>query len=295
MPQILPAYKVPKVSVIIPVYNVEQTLKDCLASLVRQTYDDYEIIVIDNGSIDKTREIIEGFRSNYPRVRYLLEPKRGRGAARNAGIRASSGEIIAMTDSDCIVSENWIAELVKPIAQEDETAVMGFQKDLLKNYWTKNIQKAEWEYYKKISCAKYISFIDTKNFAIKSSVLKGLMFDAELKNCEDVDLYLRLKKTAKIRFNPDIKVNHNHRNSFMSVIKIYFDRGYWGIIIYKKYKKNKELRKQLALKDISFKGFFLFPFYAAYQFIKSTPGRAFFILVRGIAWRAGIIYGMIKK
>lgn len=281
----------PKISVVIPAYNAEKTLKDCLESVLDQTYDNYEVVVIDNNSIDRSKDIIKEYQSKSGKIIYVFEPRRGRGAARNTGIEKASGEIILTTDSDCIAPRNWIEELTKPIIYEGEVAVLGFEEDLIKNYWTKNIQNANRKFLEKNVEGKYIQHIDTKNFAIKSSIMKKLKFDANLGNFEDLDLYVRLKKNGiKMRFLPHITVGHNHRSSFIGVIRMNFDRGYWTTKIFKKHKSN-ELRNEPMFESISFLNFIKFPFWMILQFLTRPLGESFFIFVSELSWRLGIIFG----
>lgn len=286
--------KNPKVSVIIPAYDAEKTLIQCLNSVLNQNYKNYEVIVVDNNSADKTKEIIKEFQNKSKKVKYVFEEKKGRGAARNSGIKRAKGKIIVMTDSDCIVPKNWIFEITRPIIKENESAVMGSEKPLTENYWTKNIQKANSEFIKRNLKGKYISHIDTKNFAIKTSIAKKLMFDSNLGAFEDFELYLRLKKITKIKFNPSIIVGHNHKNSFVNVADTNFNRAYWTTKIYEKY-KNTEFKNEVMFESILLKNFLLFPLWMVLQFIKRPIGEAFFIFVSEISWRTGLIWSLIKR
>ena len=104
-----PLPQVPKVSVVVASYNGAATLRTCLQSLEAIEYPDYEIILVDDGSTDTTTEIASGF----PRVRFFRhESNQGLGVARNTGIAAAVGEIIAFTDSDCRADEDWLFYLV---------------------------------------------------------------------------------------------------------------------------------------------------------------------------------------
>src|SRR5256886_7883243 len=102
----LPRY--PKVSVVIASYNGERTLKACLESLARLNYPDCEVILVDDGSTDSTPEIAKEF----PRVRSLRQDHHGLSVARDTGIAAATGEIVAFTDSDCRADEDWLYYLV---------------------------------------------------------------------------------------------------------------------------------------------------------------------------------------
>lgn len=280
----------PKISVIIPAYNSEKTLEKCLRSVLYQDYDDYEVIVVDNNSSDNTKNIIISFGQKDKKIKYVSENQIGRGIARNSGIDNAKGEIILMTDSDCIVPENWIKELIKPIIYEGEEAVIGFEYDLIKNYWTKNIQLANKKLLERVFDGRYVKHIDTKNFAIKTSLMKKLMFDPNLGNLEDLDLYIRLRKISKIRFRSDIKVGHIHKNSFINIIKINFDRAHWTKIIFKKYGKNRELLKEPLFGGLDLKGFVLFPFWISYKFLSSNPRGAFYDLIAGLSWKLGLLF-----
>jgi glycosyltransferase involved in cell wall biosynthesis len=91
----------PKVSVIIPTYNCAHYLGNAIASVLRQTFTDYEIIVVDDGSMDNTYEVVERFAAQFPsRIRYIYQSHKERSVARNRGIQAASGEYIAFLDAD---------------------------------------------------------------------------------------------------------------------------------------------------------------------------------------------------
>lgn len=90
----------PTVSVIIPTYNRALMVKDAIQSVLDQTYTDYEIIVVDDGSTDDTSRVINGLRSYSRKVHYIHQGNKGRSAARNIGVRAARGDYIAFLDSD---------------------------------------------------------------------------------------------------------------------------------------------------------------------------------------------------
>lgn len=99
------------VSVIIPVYNAENYLERCLHSVLKQTRDDYEVILVDDGSKDKSSDICDSFAEKYDKVSVVHQKNAGVGAARNVGISVSKGEWIMFCDADDIVEENWIEVL----------------------------------------------------------------------------------------------------------------------------------------------------------------------------------------
>ena len=110
-----------KASVVVATYNGSRTLQACLESLVRLNYPDYEIVVIDDGSTDRTPEIAKGF----PSIRYVHQTNQGLSAARNTGIRAATGEIIAFTDDDCRADEDWLFYLASDLLRSDFAAIGG--------------------------------------------------------------------------------------------------------------------------------------------------------------------------
>jgi GT2 family glycosyltransferase len=116
-----PLPRVPKVSVVVATYNGSRTSQNCLTSLGRLNYPDYEVILVDDGSTDRTPDIAKSF----PVVRYLRQPNQGLSAARNAGIRAATGEIVAFTDDDCRADEDWLYYLVSDLLRSDCAAIGG--------------------------------------------------------------------------------------------------------------------------------------------------------------------------
>jgi O-antigen biosynthesis protein len=106
LPPALPRY--PRVSVVVCAYNAERTMEACLASLEVLDYPDYEVIVVNDGSTDRTLEISERF----PFCRIISQPNKGLSVARNVGAEAATGEIVAYTDSDCVADPDWLTYLV---------------------------------------------------------------------------------------------------------------------------------------------------------------------------------------
>lgn len=140
----------PRVSVVVASYNGERTLKACLESLERLNYPDYEVILVDDGSTDATASIVftgingageghpaasatypmfsdkAGALAHFPHLRYIRHARNaGLSIARNTGILASTGEIIAFTDSDCRVDEDWLYYLVGELLSREFAAMGG--------------------------------------------------------------------------------------------------------------------------------------------------------------------------
>jgi O-antigen biosynthesis protein len=111
----------PRVSVVVCAYNAERTMEACLASLEHLNYPDYEVVVVNDGSKDRTLEISERF----PYCRIISQPNMGLSAARNVGAEASTGEIVAYTDSDCVADADWLTYLVAKMEAADLVACGG--------------------------------------------------------------------------------------------------------------------------------------------------------------------------
>ena len=113
--------RAPFVSVIVCSYNGGRTLAACLDSLGKLNYPDYEIILVDDGSTDDTRDIAEQF----PHVRYIYQENHGLSHARNTGATAATGDIFAYTDSDCMADLDWLYYLIGTLVSGDYAGVGG--------------------------------------------------------------------------------------------------------------------------------------------------------------------------
>jgi succinoglycan biosynthesis protein ExoA len=116
------------VSVIITCFNEEKNIRECLNTIVHQTYaeDKYEIIVADGGSKDRTQSIVKEFMQTYRNVNLVVETKKGTAAGRNAGIKAAKYDYIAFIDADCEAPQNWLETLVgqfQNIRLKDENVI----------------------------------------------------------------------------------------------------------------------------------------------------------------------------
>jgi glycosyltransferase involved in cell wall biosynthesis len=113
--------RAPFVSVIVCSYNGGRTLSACLDSLGKLNYPDYEIILVDDGSTDDTRDIAEQF----PHVRYIYQENHGLSHARNTGAAAATGDVFAYTDSDCMADLDWLYYLIGTLLSGDYAGVGG--------------------------------------------------------------------------------------------------------------------------------------------------------------------------
>lgn len=113
----------PTISIVVPVYNVEPYLALCVESIRRQSYEDIEIICVDDGSTDGSRGILALFEAVEPRLRVIDQPNKGVSAARNVGIKSATGDIICFLDSDDMLEERACEILVQAFAASDAEVV----------------------------------------------------------------------------------------------------------------------------------------------------------------------------
>jgi glycosyltransferase involved in cell wall biosynthesis len=101
----------PKISIVIPAYNVEKYIGKCVTSLIEQTFTDYEIIAVNDGSSDNTLEILRHFENRYPFFTVIDQKNSGISQTRNAGLAAARGEYICFINSDDFVAPTYLSEL----------------------------------------------------------------------------------------------------------------------------------------------------------------------------------------
>lgn len=285
----------PNISVIVPVYNGEKFLSKCIDSILKQEYRNFELIIIDNNSNDGTKKIINSFKNKDKRVRYVFEKKQALGKARNTGIESAKYDIVAMTDSDCLIPKNWLSDLSQILIEENENIVMGFQYDVTNTFWSKLMQDAEEDYVKEVSDGKYINSFDPKNFIARKNILEDIMFDPNQVYMEDVDFYVRSIGKTKIRFAPEIQVGHCNKSSFKKVVRVNFIRAYWVFRLYKKYEDKSKLKNILLFSGTKKSKIILSPLLAIRLFFTNSPRLALYKIIAGGSWMAGEAYWYFKK
>lgn len=106
------------ISVIVPVYNVEKYLEECLDSIQNQTYSDIEVILVNDGSLDNSKDICEKYCKEDNRFKLINQANQGQSVARNHGVAASTGEFIAFVDSDDIIRQDYLEVLIRYMSEE---------------------------------------------------------------------------------------------------------------------------------------------------------------------------------
>lgn len=182
----------PKISVVILAYNEEVLLPGCLESVFNQEFDKrlYEVIVVDNASTDKTGQIAKS-----KGARVIKENKKGYALALNAGIKASQGEIIAITDADCRVPRDWLKKIANHFDQDPKVAAVGgvysfFDGD---SFYTKLIS---------FFVKNFNLFLCGMNMAFKKKALeKASGFDPKINLAADAFVTFKIRCYGKVKID----------------------------------------------------------------------------------------------
>ena len=126
--------KHPRVSVVVPIYNVEPYLKKCVESLLSQTLEDIEILLVDDGSPDRCGEIADEYAAREPQVKAFHQKNAGLGPARNTGIEHATGEYVGFVDSDDWVDSQMFERLYSAAAKCDADIVVGGHRDVVEGH-----------------------------------------------------------------------------------------------------------------------------------------------------------------
>lgn len=231
-----------KISVVIPTWNRIETLPRALDSVYGQTVPAHEVIVIDDGSTDSTREYVE---KHYPEVTLISQPNAGVSSARNTGIKASGGDWLALLDSD----DEWL-----PTKLEKQSQVIKLDKDYrvchTDEIWIRNGVRVN----SKNKHQKYGGWIYEKCLPLcamsPSSVLlhKGIfsehgLFDESLPACEDYDLWLRICAHEPVLYIDDflLKKFGGHEDQL--------SRKYWGMDRFRMAALAKAIRSETLSRE----------------------------------------------
>ena len=200
------------ISVIVPVYNVEKYLEECLESIKRQTYTDIEVILVNDGSIDRSKEICERYCEKDSRFKLVNQENKGLSGARNRGMLESKGEFISFVDSDDVLKEDMLEQLMKQMTSEDI--------DIVECWYTNEKQELE------LSTAKNVK-----------TIFQGDSKEALVSLCKDN--IVRLNAVAKL-FRRQVIVN------FPFLEGLFYEDVYGGIGIL------KHIRKMVKINYIGY-------------------------------------------
>ena len=222
--------ELPFVSIIVPVYNRAHDIGECLDSLTALDYPSAkrEIVVVDDGSRDDTPRVV----ATYDVRVVTLPTNEGQSEARNKGVKAAKGEIIAFIDSDCVAHPAWLRELV-PYFQDSRTVLVGgyvapaFGQSLLDRYEEAKSPLCMGKEIVAGSGTESEFYVPTCNLLVRKAAylsVGGLREDQRVG--EDVDLCWKLKEAGyRLLYVPKGTVRHKHRNSFVATFVRRFEYG----------------------------------------------------------------------
>lgn len=305
----------PRISIIVPVHNAEKTLKKCIESLLCLDYSNYEVAIVDDGSVDKTFAILGEYRD---RITIIRSHHAGPSKARNDAAKIAQGDFLAFTDADCIVDKNWLNELLKGFENESIAAAGGSQYSpeeetafgkrvqlffeltgFLGGYIKGRDQDAIVEVAHNPSC----------NVMYRKSAFVGIGgFDEGLWPSEDVDLDYRLKKKKfNFRYNPRAVVYHYRPQSLKALSQMMYRYGVMQGVLTKRY----GFFRRIQFIPVVFVLFALLVFVNPAWLICLLPLYCFFMIksksfiegnsvvwlciVSAFAWMGGFIIGIARQ
>lgn len=219
-----------KVSVVVPVYNVQKYLRQCIDSILGQTYTEFEVILVDDGSTDDCPQICDEYCKSDQRIKVIHKKNGGLSDARNCGIDHANGEYICFIDSDDIVATDYIGSMLAHVGKGIRIASCGYcyyydsGKKIKINY--ENIR----QYYKGIEAQKYLNIIGYFNVSACNKLFKKSLFDEIRfpvgKKSEDwYVMYKLIEKAGGIYYNSDIKYFYRQRNGSITKSTIVNDEA----------------------------------------------------------------------
>ncbi len=211
----------PLVSVVVPALNEEGFIQRTLFSLINQDFKDYELIVVDNNSQDKTAQIAEQFGA-----RVIFEPRKGIGYSREAGFRAATGSIIATTDADTVLPHDWLSRILKEFSSDQKLVAFGglyslYNGPFLARFAVRYMMFFVWAFDRIFSGGWTLPGV---NLAVRrEAYLRIGGFNTKLDLGEDGDLSQRLKYLGKVKLDMGFRVQtsgRRYRNGlFMALVQ----------------------------------------------------------------------------
>lgn len=237
------------ISIVVPVYNVSQYIEACLISLLSQTYDRVEIVVVDDGSTDSSGEICDYYAQKYKdRIIVVHTKNEGLSAARNKGLDIVKGKYVAFVDSDDWIEPEMVEKLYRMLVENDaDVSSCGMRKDYgeEKIFLKKNTNQmiiTQKQMFHEILCNEMVyGYVCNKLY--KKSLIKEIRFDEFLLSQEDMDFTMRYLERCKKcvytegeyyhyrqrRESMTGEIGYNHRK--LSIINVYEK----AIELYKEY------------------------------------------------------------
>lgn len=200
-----------KVSIIIPVYNGEKYIKECLESILKQTYKNIEIIVVDDGSIDNTKNILKSYKD---KIVVKFQKNLGAPSARNNGYRSAQGDYILFFDADDYMGKDYIEHIVKIMNNGFELVISNFSR--IDEYGNRK----DWQFKSKKHLTDYemlyiIPPFPNNKLYLKKVIDENNIIFEDLRMAQDLNFYLKyLQCIKKVGFNDSFDVYYReHSNS----------------------------------------------------------------------------------
>ena len=198
----------PLVSIIIPIYNREQTLERCLCSIIRQTYPNLEIIAVDDGSTDHSRVILERYEKKDPRLHVIYKKNSGVSESRNLGLQMAKGDFVQFVDADDWLTRDATSLLLQEMEPDIQLVISDYYRVIGRRIWIKghipassSMSRAEFAKYMMKSPANfYYGVIWNKFYRMDIIKENQLYFAHDLDWCEDFKFNLEyLKYTSNVQ------------------------------------------------------------------------------------------------
>jgi glycosyltransferase involved in cell wall biosynthesis len=257
-----------KISLVATVLNEEKTITPLLDSITRQTLKPDEVIIVDGGSTDETKNIL----AQWPeKLKVLTKKGANRAEGRNRGVKVAKGEIIAFTDAGCILDENWLKELVAPFADKRVDIVAGYYRAKAKSIFEKCVVPYALVMPDQVDSQTFLPA--SRSMAVRKSFFEQIGgFPKEYSDNEDYVFALKAKKQkAKIVFARQAIVNWLPRENL---------RGFWTMIF--RFARGDAQARVRGLKVASiFVRYLIFiPLFLASFFFKEV--RTLFLITFGV-------------
>lgn len=195
----------PTISIVVPVFNVEQYLKECLDSILSQSFKSFEVLLIDDGSTDRSGTICDKYANEYSQVRVFHLENRGVSSARNHGIENAKGKWVTFVDSDDVIEKHFLEGLYEPIHRNTN---IQFVHGGCKN-WEKNVVTGYNQRY---------SYIESSDALYLLNNFRGLVF-SKLFN---VNLLNVGTGSQPIRFDCNLKIAEDMAFTFLYIKKVQY-------------------------------------------------------------------------
>ena len=246
-----------KVSIIIPIYNTEKYLNRCIDSVLNQSYNNLEILLINDGSTDNSEKICKEYEKKYSRIKYIKKDNSGVSDTRNKGIKESSGKYIFFLDSDDYIDSGVIENLVNNYKNNILTGIIAKVIEEKNTYYIekRNNKYSPQDFIKSILNSKINGYCWC--YLYEKKLLKSIKFDNKIIYCEDVLFlcdyiyinnikyieYLNINEYYNYCFNPQsvTKANNNIINKLDSLYKSMNILNEKTNGKYKKYIENKKI------------------------------------------------------